>query len=509
VSHLAVVPVVLPLVVAAILVLLASASPSARRVLSLAATATCLAVALALAASAAEGEVTVYRVGGWPAPFGILLVVDRLSAAMLVLTDFVALAALAHAVQGSDESGRHFHALFAFQLVGIHGAFLTGDLFNLFVFFEILLIASYCLLLHGGGAERVRAAVHYVVLNLVGSALFLVGVGAIYGVTGGLSMAHVARRIAELDAGDAGIVRAAGLVLMVVFGLKAAAVPLHFWLPRAYPAATPAVAAFFAIMTKVGIYCLVRTASLLFGPGAGIGSDITTPWLLPVALLTQVVGVIGAVASRDLRTLSSYLLVSSVGVMLTGIALASPASLTAALFYLVHSTLSIAAMFLLVGVVAASRGDAQDRIERARAFAGSRPLGLAFLVGSAGMVGLPPLAGFLGKVALLDAATPAGRAQAIAVWAVVLGSSLISIFACARAGATVFWAETRESNPSLGVVLPRLPTRTAVPAIGLLVLTSAFAALGGRAFDFAGATAEQVLEPATYVRSVFPGGGGP
>src|SRR5690606_2213561 len=233
-----------------------------------------------------------YRLGDWPAPFGIVLVLDRLSALMLVLTAAVALFSLLHAVQGQDRAGPLYHPLFQLQLVGLNGAFLTGDLFNLFVFFEILLIASYCLLVHGSTAPRLRAGVHYVVLNLAGSSLFLIAVGTLYGVTGTLNMADMAQKVALLGAPDAALVRSAALLLLVVFALKAALVPLYFWLPAAYSAASAPVAALFAIMTKVGVYSIVRVYTLIFGSGGGVAAEVATPWLLPLALLTVVLGMI-------------------------------------------------------------------------------------------------------------------------------------------------------------------------------------------------------------------------
>jgi hypothetical protein len=260
-------PVLVPLVAAMLLVPITTRWPLARAV-SLASVVAQLAVAVALVRVAAEGTVLVHRFGDWPVPFGIVFVADRLAALMLALTAALALPALAHAVRGEDREGAYFHTLFQLQLAGLNGAFLTGDLFTLFVFFEVLLIASYCLLVHGATPARVRWGMHYVVLNLVGSTLFLVAAGVLYGLLGTLNLAELARRVAALAPEDVAPVRVAALLLLTVFALKAALAPLHLWLPGTYAAAGASVAALFAIMTKVGVYAVLRVFGVVFGPGS-------------------------------------------------------------------------------------------------------------------------------------------------------------------------------------------------------------------------------------------------
>ncbi len=244
--------------------------------------------------------------------------------------------------------------------MGLNGAFLTADLFNLFVFFEVLLIASYGLLLHGGGAARLKAAIHYVGFNLAGSALFLVAVALLYGITGTLNMADLAQRVAALGPDQAALVRAAALLLIVVFGVKAALLPLYFWLPDTYRAASAPVAALFAIMTKVGVYCVARVTTLIFGDDAGVATDVADPWLPWLAIGTLALAALGTLAAVRLRTLVSYLVIASAGTLLLAIGLGSAATLSAALFYLVNSTLVAAALFLLVDSIASGRGEADD-----------------------------------------------------------------------------------------------------------------------------------------------------
>jgi multicomponent K+:H+ antiporter subunit D len=446
------------------------------------------------------GNILTYRLGDWPAPFGIVLVLDRLSALMLLLTAAVALFSLLHAVQEQDRSGPLYHPLFQLQLVGLNGAFLTGDLFNLFVFFEILLIASYCLLIHGSTAPRLRTGVHYVVLNLAGSSLFLIAVGALYGVTGTLNMADMAQKVALLGAHDAALVRSAALLLLVVFALKAALVPLYFWLPSAYSAASAPVAALFAIMTKVGVYSIVRVYTLIFGAGAGVAADVASPWLLPIALLTIVLGMTGAAGSQELRRMQGYLLIGSVGIMLASIALFSTASIAAGLYYLVHSTLVMAGMFLVSDLIAQQRGDRDDLLVSGAALLQPALLGLLFFIGAVAVAGLPPLSGFVGKALILAAAGPVEAMPWI--WAVVLGSGLLAMIALSRAGIVLFWDLHPEDDADGAGAWP---ARAFGPAAGLFALIVAITVFAEPLSSFTEAAAGQLLHPADYIRAVLGG----
>lgn len=465
-----------------------------RRV-SLASVALFAVLAALLVARAADGTLLVYRLGEWPAPFGIALVVDRLGAMMVALTAAVALPVLLYASGGWDSHGRHFHPMFQFQLMGLAGAFVTGDLFNLFVFFEVLLIASYVLMLHGQGHERFKAGLHYVVLNLVASALFLVGVSLLYAKTGTLNLADLALRVPQLQGGDAALAQAAGLVLLVVFGFKAAMVPLAVWLPGTYAAASAPVAALFAIMTKVGVYALLRVHGVVFGAGE---SPVAEPWILPLALATSVVGVMGALAARTLPRLVAWLTVASVGTVLAGIGLFSPAAWAAALYYLVNSTLVIAGLFLLGEVVAAQRGDAADHLEPGPAVGQPVLLGLAMLLAAASAAGLPPLPGFIGKLMLLEAS--ALHAWVVPVWAVVLGAGLLTLVGLARAGSILFW-HVREDLPActLSGASPRLLGATAL----LLALTLMMSVFAGPVQEYAAAAAAQLGDRAAYGNAVL------
>lgn len=331
-QHLIALPILLPLVGALGLLLAGKASDAAHRRVSVALTAALLVVSLLLLKRAAGGELAFYALGNWQAPFGIVLMLDRLSALMLTLTAALALGCVLFACAGDDARGSNFHGLFQLQLVGLNGAFLTGDLFNLFVFFEILLLASYALLMHGGGKARVAAGLHYVILNVAGSALFIIALGVLYGATGTLNMADMARRIAVMSGDEAALVTAGALLLIVVFSLKAALLPLYFWLPRTYASAPAPVAALFAIMTKVGLYAILRVHSLIFVDSPAEAA--ITAWLWWSGLATIVLAAVGVLAARDLRPLIAYLVLVSVGTLLAGTALGTPAATTALLYYL-------------------------------------------------------------------------------------------------------------------------------------------------------------------------------
>jgi multicomponent K+:H+ antiporter subunit D len=463
-------------------------------VVSIASMAALIGLAIGLMRRAAAGVPFAYELGSWPAPFGIVLVLDRLSALMLLLAALLGFAVAIHAVlTGLDRKGWHFHPLLQLQLLGLNGAFLTGDLFNLFVFFEVLLIASYGLMLHGQGARRLSAGIQYVVVNLTGSTLFLIALGLLYGVTGTLNMADMAVRAAGLPAGDLGLLRAGGALLAVVFALKAALLPLHLWLPRTYAATAPAVAALFAIMTKVGAYSLIRTMPLIFGD-LGIGAV-----LLPAALGTMLLGFVGMLAARSLYDMAAFALLGSTAILLTALALFEPRAATAALYYLPHTTLSAALLFLIVDLVVRWRGVEGGEIVPTPRYKGQGALGLLFLSAAVAIAGLPPLSGFVGKLLILEATLTAPYWGAI--WAVVLGTSLLALIAFARAGSTLFW--NVDATPPIAA--DRAPPRwsEALPSLILLALLAALTLGAGPVTGYMAATSTQIFDSAGYIGSVL------
>ena len=494
-NHWIVAPVLIPLVAGGLLLVLEGASMTTKRAVGLAATLMLVAVSAGLMSIAAAGVPQIYYVGDWPAPFGIVLVLDQLSALMLMLASVLASASLVYAIGGDDAAGADFHALFQFQLLGINGAFLTGDLFNLFVFFEILLIASYCLVVHGGGGARTRAGLHYVVLNLAGSALFLIALGVVYGTLGTLNMADLAIAVAAAPAEDVGLVAVAGLLLVAVFGLKAALLPLGFWLPPTYRSATAAAACLFAIMTKVGVYAILRVHVLIFLDSTNAGFSLAS-WLVPLALATMVLGTVGAVAASELRATVSYLVVVSVGTLLASVALLSRDGLAAALYYMVHSTLVTGALFLLADLIARQRAAAGARLDLSQAVHQPALLGALFFLGAVAVAGLPPLSGFAAKLYILQAA----RASFAAAWywGAILVTGLFVILALSRAGTAIFWrTEGTSGEPD------RVRPAQALSTGGLLAGALALMVLGQAVLEYTGAAAEQLLDPAVYVEAVL------
>ncbi len=512
-QHLPVLPVLLPAFTAMLLLILgdhggtSSGHEHARlrwaRRIGLASACLGLGLAVLLVWQAAAGVLAVYRMGEWPAPYGIVLVVDRLGAMMVLLTSLVALPVLAYASGGWDAHGRYFHAMFQFQLMGLNGAFVTGDLFNLFVFFEVLLIASYVLMVHGQGGQRFKVGLHYVVLNLVASALFLIGVSLLYARTGTLNLADLALQVPMVQGPDALVVQAAGLVLLVVFGFKAALAPLSLWLPATYAAAAAPVAALFALMTKVGVYAILRVNGVVFGPQAGDSALAAEPLLLPLALTTCVLGVLGALAARSLERLVAWLTVASVGTILLGIGLFGSAGWAAALYYMANSTLVVAGLFLLSELVASQRGDAADQLVPAAPVAQPALLGTLMLLAAASAAGLPPLPGFIGKLLMLEASS-AHPWQGV-IWGVILGVGFLSLVGLARAGSVLFWhvrVEPADRDTAAAGGAGASPTLIAA-TLALLVATVAMSVFAAPIQRYTAQAAEQLLDRSAYARAVL------
>ncbi|QBL08266.1 monovalent cation/H+ antiporter subunit D [Rheinheimera sp. D18] len=436
--HLITAPILLPMLTALLIMLPPiHYSPVRRRWLSIISSAIQLVLVATLLLKVQQDGAVHYAVGNWQAPFGIILVADTLSMVMVCLTSFLAFGAICYGSAGDDEKGSFFHPLFQFQVMGINGAFLTGDLFNMFVFFEVLLIASYALLIHAGGKNKTKAALHYVILNLTGSAIFLFALAVLYGTLGTLNIVDMAAKVALLPAADVMLVKSGGLMLIIVFALKAAVLPLQFWLPATYSSASAPVAALFAVMTKIGVYALLRVYTTIFGAEAGALSGMAGSWLLPVGLATIVLGSIGVIASNDFRKLVANLVLVSVGTLVSLVALQTELTAAAAIYYTVHSTLVAAALFLIADLIANQRGKAGDRLVSGRRVSQPVLLGIMFMVGAMTVAGLPPFSGFIGKLMLLQAvAEPSSK---LLLWSIVLVCSLLVIVGLSRAGSTLFW----------------------------------------------------------------------
>ena len=520
-NHWLTAPVLIPALIGPLILLWMRHDLLLQRVFGVLGNVLTLAAALYLHGLAADGAVHVYRLGNWTAPFGIVLMLDRLAALMLVLTAVLAVCVQLYAIgSGWDRKGWHFHALWLFQLMGVNGAFLTGDAFNLFVFFEILLIASYGLMIHGGGEMRLRAGVQYISYNLAGSALFLAALGTLYAVTGTLNMADMAVRVAQMPADDTALLRVGAILLLLVFSVKAAIVPLHFWLPSTYANAPGPVAALFAIMSKVGVYAIIRFFTLVF-PQDTVLEDLVTTLILPAALITLALGQIGVLGTASLTRLAGFAAIASIGTLLIPVAHFNAEGLTAGLYYMLHSTLAGAALFLVVDLIGARRGgDIWLRPRPTIQDAGL--ISVLFFATAIAVVGLPPMSGFLGKLMILDVTR--GDHWAVGIWATILLSTVLALVGFARAGSLLFWKsqetapeaapqpapreipvklETHEPIQDVGDAAAPWLTYAATGALlaGLVVLTVAAGPVTQAMQD----TAQQLTTPQLYIDAVLTG----
>ena len=498
-THWLIAPIILPAMLAPFIVLAARRHIGIQRAFSVAGVVTLIVIAAGLAWGSSDGTIMLYQLGDWAAPFGIVLVGDRLSTMMVLLTAVLALFVLLYAIgSGWDDRGRHFHALFQFQLMGIMGAFLTGDLFNLFVFFEVLLIASYGLMIHAGGNARLRAGVQYVLFNLIGSTLFLFALGSIYAETGTLNMADLANRVALISPDETVGIRVAAVLLLLVFAIKAAVVPLHFWLPSSYAEAPAPVAALFAIMTKVGAYAIIRVYTMIFPPDLEVTAGLHDVWLLPAALVSVAIGMVGVLAAKRLDRLVAFSVIGSMGMVMISISLFSPDGIAAALYYIVHSTLAGAALFLISDLVRTGRADLN--LTPQPPVAGAALTAGLFFAGAIAMAGLPPLSGFLGKLLVLDAAFETDHM--VWIWVIVLSSSLISILGFARAGSVVFWKAASLGSPEEAPVMQRPATMSYIAVGGLISLLVANTVFAGQVHSYTTTMAAQLFAPEPYISTV-------
>jgi multicomponent K+:H+ antiporter subunit D len=513
-EHLAILPILLPLAAGAITLVLGEGRIALKAAIGLVAAVLLVAVGIALVGHANDSSVTVYRVGAWAAPFGIVLVVDRLSAAMVLLAVVLGVAALLFSLARWQRAGPRFHSLVQFLLMGLNGAFLTGDLFNLFVFFEVFLTASYALALHGSGGPRVRAGLHYITVNLAASLLFLIGVSLIYAAAGTLNMADLARQWREGAVAHRALYEAGGAILGIAFLAKAGMWPLCFWLPGAYSAASAPAAALFAVLSKVGVYAILRIGTLFLGADVAASPSPGTPWLVVAGLGTLTYGALGVLASQDLPRLASYSVLVSSGTLLAAIAIGDVALTGAALYYLVVSTLALSAFFLLVELVDRGRGPGADMLAvTAEAFGAGGDeeqdigmaiaapvawLGLAFAACAIMLAGFPPLAGFVGKFALLHALLKPEVASTTA-WtmvALLIVSGFTTIIAMARAGVRRFWASPEARVPRVRVV-------EFAPVVLLLTLCAALTVEAGPLAGYLDAAAQGLYAPSRYVEGVL------
>jgi len=496
-QHLTIAPILLPLLTGAVLLLLERGHDTRLlRIVAWCGTVLLLATAIALFITVQREELIVYLLGDWPARLGIALMVDRLSAMMVLTTTLLAIPCLMHATAGWDRRALHFHTLFQLQLMGLNGAFLTGDVFNLFVFFEVMLIASYGLMLSGARGPRIRAGMHYAVFNIAASTLFLIALGLLYGLLGSLNMAEMALRISHVDPAALPLLKAGMGLLLVVFCAKAALLPLYLWLPEAYARAPVAVAALFTIMTKVGLYALLRVSSLLLGNTAGPLTGFAWDWLLPIGAATLGLAALGVVGAPRLRIGIAYLVLLSAGTLFVAFALNTEGTVAAGLYYLPHSVFVTAALFLIADLVQRHRVHSGDYLQAVAAIADKTIPAVLYLIAAVSVIGLPPLSGFIGKLTLLSH-TP--QAHIGLVWSVILVSSLMVLIGLSRAGTQLFW---RVEPLPPGAPLPKVRKTELAAMMILIVYGLAMAVAANPILAYTRATAEQLRSPVGYMQQV-------
>ncbi|SLN24422.1 Na(+)/H(+) antiporter subunit D [Aquimixticola soesokkakensis] len=453
-----------------------------------------------LMASTWQNGYTVGQMGGWDAPFGITLVADLLSAVMVVITAITGLAVAVYALSEIDARREElgYHALFHVLLTGVTGAFLTGDLFNLYVWFEVMLIASFGLLVLGGTKAEIDGGVKYVALNLVSTMLFLMATGLLYGLTGSLNMADLAQSVRASD--NQGLVTVIAMMFMVAFGVKAALFPLFFWLPASYHTPAFSVSAVFAgLLTKVGVYALIRAFTLIFVSDVALTHQI----LLWAAVLTMITGVLGAASQNDFRKILSFHIVSQIGYMVLGLALFTPLALTGAVFYLVHHIIVKANLFLVSGVAhKLAKGTDLSRI--GGLYKTAPLLAFLFLIPAFSLAGFPPLSGFWAKYVVVKASFEAGAFVAGAA-ALVVGA--LTIFSMTKIWAEAFWKDHPDGQePRLRDIALRERLLALAPIAGLAALTVVIGLFPAPFLDLASRASAQLLDPQAYIDAVMPGG---
>lgn len=526
-AHLLIVPIVLPMLAAALMLLLDSRRSKFNSSVNIGATFAGLLVAIEILRRVDRGDVPgaigVYLASNWEAPFGIVLVADRLSALMLVLVGVVTSGAALYARAGWSRAGVHFNPLFQVLLMGLNGAFLTGDMFNLFVFFEVMLAASYGLQLHGSGWARVHSGLHYIAVNLLASSLFLVGLGMIYGVMGTLSMADIAAKIPLVAEQDRGLLHMSAAILAVAFLTKAAVWPLNFWLVPAYSAASAPVAATFALMTKVGVYTLLRLWTLLFSDGAGSSAHFGATVFVYGGLATIAFGVLGLMASMRVGRIAGFSIIVSAGTLLAAIGIGADSVTSAALYYLVSATLAASALFLLVELLERRAGEGRLPLRDLDVRPGEDTnldddetplvgrmlpvpialLGLAFIACVLLVAGLPPFSGFVAKVALLMALSKPGVQSSPAVASAVpwlfgalLVAGLVTTISMSRAGIRHFWSGAER-------LAPRVLFTEGASVVALLLACTWLTFRAEPVMRYTRATSESLHSPASYIDAVM------
>ncbi|MDX6804965.1 monovalent cation/H+ antiporter subunit D [Terrihabitans rhizophilus] len=522
-QHIVIAPVLIPLIAGALMLFFDDRQRQLKAAIGIASTLALLVTAgmLLLRVHHHDAVALVYLLGNWPAPIAINLVADRLSSIMVAVTALLALPALVFSMQRWERSGPHFHSLFQFLLMGLGGAFLTGDLFNLFVFFEVMLAASYGLVLHGSGAARVRSGLHYIAINLVASLIFLVGIALVFGATGSLNLAEISQKAVQLTGFSEPALRVGLAMLGLAFLIKAGMWPLGFWLVPAYSAAAAPVAAIFAVLSKVGVYALLRLSLLASAEGEAFGAML----IFVGGSLTLVFASIGILASQSLPRAAAYFVLMSSGTLLATFGMSDPGSTAGALFYLISSTLAVSGLFMIVELLEREQGAAANVLAvTMEAYGGAEPgadeetevgrvipgalavLGISFSLLALVLIGLPPLTGFLAKFAILHAVIglPSVESGGTGNQAAILASLLIisgltAMIALVRMGIRIFWAPVESFQPRVTVL-------EIAPILFLAAVLVAMSVGAGTVMSLVTDAAGDLHQPSRYLDAVLGAG---
>ncbi|TWI56361.1 Na+/H+ antiporter subunit D [Halalkalibacter nanhaiisediminis] len=490
-NNLVILPVLIPLIVGSLLILFAK-NHTLQRVISGFTAVGMLLIAFYLAGYVYQEGIIVLEMGNWTAPFGIVFVADMFATMMVILASIVGVVCLFFAFQtiSPEREKFFFYPFYFFLLAGVNGAFLTGDLFNLFVFFEVMLIASYILIVHGGTKYQLRESFKYVVINVFASILFLAAVAYIYSVTGTLNMAHLAERVGELE--QTGVLNAIAILFLIVFAMKGGLFPLYFWLPRSYYGPPAAVAALFGgLLTKVGIYAIIRTFTLIFTHDP----DFTHTIILVLAGFTMLFGVLGAVSQFDFKRILSYHIISQVGYMVMGLGIYTQLAIAGAIYYIAHHIIVKSALFLFAG--ATQRITGTTDLKQMGGLLKTHPyLAWLFFITAISLAGIPPLSGFFSKFPIILAGFEEGN---YIIAAVALAVGLLTLFSMLKIFIYAFWGEQKHTAEQAKIPVGKL----LLPIVPLVALTIVLGFAAEPVFVYSLQVAEQILDPSIYIESVL------
>ncbi|WP_416149279.1 Na+/H+ antiporter subunit D [Salipaludibacillus sp. HK11] len=490
-TNLLILPILIPLLMGVILIFFKD-SKTIQRVVSVISLALMLILSAYITYTVYISGIQTMELGEWPAPFGIVLVADLLSSSLITLASLLALVCLFFAFQtfSGERERNYFHPFFLFLMVGVNGSFLTGDLFNLFVFFEVMLISSFILISMGSKRYQLRESLKYVIINTVSSMFFIIAIAYLYGITGTLNMADIAVKISELE--QTGIVSVIAVVFLFVFGTKSAIFPLYYWLPHSYFAPPAAIAALFGgLLTKVGVYTIMRTYTLIFPH-----DDTVFQILLILGGLTMFIGVLGAVSQFDFKRILAVHIVSQVGYMIMGIGIFTHLAIAGTFFFLVHNIIVKSALFLFAGVTEKITGT--SHLKQMSGVIKTHPyVGWLFFITAISLAGIPPLTGFFGKFGLIVAGLEAGHYFVIAV---SLITGVLTLFSMWKIFMTSFWGEVKFKEPE---GKDRKVGKLLIPIIPLVALTVILGLAAEPFMQFSLEVAEQLMDPSQYINSVL------